>query len=302
MIDHQIYSAIAQFARSKKIPDELIRYFDQDGRWVGDRQNWRRSTVAKAKAGMRDAMLPSRRRTSRKRDGLHLLTSFDWTQSTPIQINYSAIAGSVLVCDSKKVNLRAPNLRTIGGDLLTCSDGNMHLPWLSEVGGDLDCRSTFELHAPRLKHVRGNLTVFQLTLPVLESVGKTLRIFWLHDSIAPRLQRVGRSLIGNTGSSFEAPELRTVGRNLTLRRIDDTISLPLLKEIGRSFRASRATIIRANQLKRVGKNIDSSAAEDFFRASLVVGGTWNAHPTAIRDWNLRQAAKRALRNQPWIDI
>jgi hypothetical protein len=302
MTDLSIITAITQFERTGIIPNELIQHFDQDGRWVGDRQNWRRSTFVTAKARMRDAILPSRRRTSRKRDGLHLLTSFLWIESTPIQINYSAVAGSILVCDSKKVNLKAPNLRTIGGDLLTCSDGNMHLPWLGEVGGNLNCRSTFGLHAPRLKHVRGNLTVFQLTLPVLKSVGKTLRIFWLYDSVAPRLRSVGGSLIGTIGSSFEAPKLITVGRNLTLRRIDDTISLPVLKEIGRSFLANRATIIKAERLKRVGKHIDSPEAEDFYRSTLVIGGKWNVHPHAIKKWVRRQSIKRLLGDTHTIDI
>ena len=300
MKQYQILKATKHYTISGEILDLLIPYFDQCGRWVGDSRCWKRRTVNAANIRMARASLPAARRTCRLRAGLCLLTSYVSSQSTPVMMPWCEVAGSIRV--SKHSSITAPNLRAVGGHIVTHTRSIVRLPNLREVGGCLSALFTSDLHAPRLKHVGGNLLVYGIKLPALETVGKRLLMRWTFEVSAPRLRSVGGNLDVHVAATLDAPNLRSVGGHLNMSRLTKKVSVPVLETIGGNFHAKATEVIVAHCLKRVGGSIDTSNARDFYQPNLESGEGWEMHWEAKILWERRQFVKRLLWDTPILEI
>ena len=300
MKQYEILKATKHYAHTGEIPEWLIPYFDQHGRWVGDSRSWKRRTVKTAAIRMAHASLPAVRRTCRLRAGLCLLTSYVSWQRTPVMMPWCEVSGSIRV--SKHVGITAPNLRAVGGHFVTHTRSIVRLPNLRLVGGSLSVLSTRELHAPRLKNVGGDLLICGYKLPALQTVGKRLWMRWTFDAKAPQLRSVGGSLDVHVASVFDAPNLRSVGGHFNMSRLTRKVSVPMLETIGGRFQAKAAEVIVAHHLIRVGGSIDTSNAREFYRPHLEFGEEWEMHWEAKIHWERRQAVKRLLRDTPDLEI
>jgi len=299
MKESGILKLTQQFEITGHIPDALIPYFAQDGRWIGDRRNWRRGVWHAAAKRMRRAILPATRRTSRTRTGRILLTSYVWREEYPALITYCEVMGSIDV--PTKAKIHAPNLRAIGGSLHTLTGAAVNLPQLRRVGGDLFAPSC-NLRAPRLKSVGGNMMVPEYGFPFLQTVGGNLVLKWPSGEIsAPKLAYVGGSLKMRLIRSFRAPVLHGIGQDLIIWGLIKRISVPVLETIRGTMMADQAAEIVAHRLKSVGGSIYSRDAKRFFRGNLIVGGKWHTHPEAIPWWRVNEVAKRALYD-PGIEL
>lgn len=300
MKQYEILKATKHYAHTGEILEWLIPFFDQHGRWVGDSRSWKRRTIKAAAIRMSQALLPAARRTCRQRAGLCLLTSYVSCEQTPVMIPWCEVAGSIRV--SKYVSITAPNLRAVGGHFVTQTRSLVRLPNLRTVGGGLSVLSTSELHAPRLQHVGGDLLVCGFELPALQTVGKRLWMRWTFEATAPQLRSVGGSLDVHVASCFDAPNLRFVGGHFNMSRLTRKVCVPLLETVGGRFQAKVAEVIVAFRLNHVGGSIDTSSAAKFYRPDLECNVSWDIHPGAKKSWEIRHAIKRALRNQPTLEI
>ena len=299
MTDSDILKHTLYFELTGVIREELIPFFDQHGRWLGERRSWRRSTHVTALKRMRGAFLPAQRRTSRCRAGLRLLTSLVWKHRSPLLITYCEVAGCVKV--AARVAIAAPSLRTIGRHMHTKTTAKVDLPQLRRIGGDLDLRASGEVRAPWLQQVGGKMLVSGFDFPALREVGGRLSILWTSRISAPRLRFVGGTLHAHAAVILEAPQLRFVGSDIAMGGVTDRVSVPLLTTVGGSFIAAEAEHIVAHCLQSVGGYILTCKAKRFYRTSVACGKDWYAHPEAVARWNVNQAARNVLR-QPDFEL
>lgn len=300
MKESEILKATLHFAKTGEISDDLIRFFDQTGRWHGDRRSWRHAVYATAKFRMRHARLPFARRTRRSRARLHLLTSFFWKENATAMIPYCEVAGSIII--AQNVDVVAPNLRALGGHFYAKTTLTIGLPYLRKVGGDFDVVATWRLHAPRLQHVAGKLQVQDFGLPALETVGGRLWMYWTKVARAPRLRSVGGSLYAHVASVFEAPRLQFVGGHFEVSDLTRRVAVPELEHVGGNFLAEGAEYLAAHRLRKVGFVLDTRSARDFHRTDLKFGVTWLIHPEAVERRRMRQAVRKLLREQTSMEI
>ena len=299
----EIYAlaAIHHYARTGEIQDVLVPFFRQTGRWVGDSRHWSKSTSRLGSSIMHEAVLPEKRRSSVNALGEPvLLTSFVWQKRRDVEIHWFEIRGSLKIKSLEAIS--AENLRSVGGDCYSCTDGEVNFPNLQRVGRDFDLQSTVRLHAPCLIEVGKSLMANHFDMPYLEIVGNRFSGYWSGDLYLPKLRQVGGSLDIAGPEKIVAASLRWVCYDLLLSHTTKVFCANVLEEVGGSLDARFAKIIRAPALRSVGDSLYTESAPDFYRPEfedLAFGGM---HPDAERRWRLRGAISAMMRDMPTIDI
>ena len=297
----RIRDASRTYSLTAEISDLLIPFFQQDGRWIGDRRSWRRSDYLVFRSYMELALLPADRRTTVNNLGENiLLTSFVWKSQGPVEIFWHRVNGSIKVKTIAPIAAR--NLRSVGGNFYATTTSDLDLPNLQQVGGDFEVMKTRKLHATRLLSVGGSALVTDFNLAGLESVGKRL---WMRNTRhvdAPRLRTVGGSLDAHGSETFVAPVLESVGRNLIVPDGTAALHLTKLRTVGASLDARDAIVFIAPKLRSVRGNLNTGSAADFDHPDLHVGQKWTMHPNAEVRLKMRLAAKRLMKAQPSLEI
>lgn len=293
MKQSKILKLTGKYLSTGIIDDSLIRFFCQDGQWIGDKIVWNYGTYVKALEQMQGAFLPASRRTLRCRAGSKLLTSFLWRQAAPANVPYCEVAGSVLV--PSRAVIRAHSLRHVGTHFYTQSNNTIRLPNLIGVGGSFHTSQSCNLHAPRLRAVEGDCSLIGHSPPSLEEVGGSFCIRWAFSCTSEKLKSVGGTLDLHKSTHVELPVLTSVGGNLVASDLAKRILLPALEHIGGDFFASGALFISARSLRSVGGRIDSSSAPDFWRPSVTCRGEWYMYPEDMERWERRQLVRNAIR-------
>lgn len=293
MKHYKILQLTGKYLSTGIIDDSLIRFFSQDGHWVGDKIGWNYGTYVKALERMQGAFLSASRRTSRCRAGLRLLTSFQWRESAPAYVPYCEVAGSVFVPSNAAI--RAPSLRSVGIHFYTRSNNIIQLPNLIRVGGSFHASKSCNLNAPRLRTVAGDCCVFGHSPPSLEEVGGKYCIRWSFSCTSAKLTSVGGTLDLHKSTHVDLPKLGSVGGHLVASDLAKRILVPALEHIGGDFYASGAEVISARKLRSVGGSIDSTSAPDFWRPNIMCGGEWYMYPDDMKRWHRREQARIALR-------
>ncbi len=296
-----ILTAIAHYARTGEIQDALIPYFRQSGRWVGDCRNWEKSTYRMASSIMHSAVLPESRRTALNDHGKPILrTSFHWRKRRDVEIPWFEINGSIKIKSLEKIS--APNLRSVGGYIYSCTDSKACFPKLLRVGGDLDFQGTHKLHAPQLAEVEGSLLVIECDLPNLEMVGNRFWGIWTGPLFVPKLRSVGGSFEIGMAESVIAPALEWVCFDIVITHLTTTFVANKLVEVGGSLHAGSATFFRAAALQHVGDALYTNSAPDFYRPEFEDLAHCEMHPDAERLWKMRAAVSKLMGDQPTMDI
>jgi len=281
-------------ARTGKIPDELVRYYDQDGKWGGDRLAWPTTTMRSLAQIMRGIVLPPRRRCRSENGRRILLTSLCWSGKDIQFADWNEIRGSVFIGPhSGFVN---PCLETICGSLTGASADKVSLPQLHSVAGHYGFKSTARLvETPLLRRVGGNLHVRGWNPLQLETVGGSLKIESVLHIKLPKLRQVGGSVLADDGEDFQAPCLEWIGGDFDTGFATKSVSLPQLREVGGSFTSVMAARIDAPRLRAVGGHAFTHSAPKFAPWGLRVGGTWRMHDHAKAFLERCQRARELLR-------
>jgi hypothetical protein len=293
MQQHEIIKHIRKYHSSGVIHDVLIPLFDQNGQWRGDQIRWQIDASPPLFEGMRKAFLPSSRRTSRRRSGTVLRTSFYWQGTEPVQTTYCGIDGSFVVDGNAMIC--AANLRHIGGHFISKTAERIYVPNLKTVGGRVGLMHSFLFNAPRLRHVAGNVMLAGYMPPALETVGGRLGVSWSFAFRAPNLKHVGGCLVPHKCTELVVPLLETVGCGLFVSHAARIIDAPKLRSVGGDFLAGLVGEIRARLLRSVSGDMDTGSAKGFYHPAIKVGGTWTVCPGAVEDWTRREAARQAMR-------
>jgi len=278
MKESEILKAAELFSRTGEIQDKLIPYFDQNGRWHGDRRNWRKSIFKTMRRHMKAALLPSERRTKLNGHGKPiLLTSFVVNTKSPVGIPWHRVIGSIKI--KSAVSIAAPILREVGGHFHTTTSLAVHLPRLRVVKGDFDAPWTWHLQIPQLQTVGGSLQVIDFNAPSLESVGNRLCMRWTQHACAPSLKSVGGNLFADDASFFAALCLQVVGRRLEAD-LAVIFRASKLQTVGLSLLATSAIHFVAPVLGYIGGDLIASVAIHFHNPGIKVRGKWSSHPKA----------------------
>ena len=301
MTEQIILTSIEHFNRTGKIQDVLVPFFRQSGRWVGDCRHWSKSTFRLASSIMHGAVLPEGRRTEVNAQGEAILcTSFDWRKRRDVEIPWFEVKGSIRIKSLETIS--ATNLRTVGGDCYSCTDGIVSFPSLQRVGGDFDFQSTVRLHAPSLIEVGKSLMANECSLPNLEAVGNRFSGYWSGELHLPKLRQVGGSLDIAGPEIFVAPALQWVCYDLILSNGTTVFCANMLEEVGGSLDARYASVFQAVALRDVGDSLHTEAAPDFYRPDFEDLVDWDMHPDAERRWRMRGAIRAMMRDLPTMEI
>jgi hypothetical protein len=297
-----IVQAIDHYTRTGEIQDTLVPYFTQNGRWFGNRRNWRKSMSKRAAILMANAFLHSSRRTALNTRGEPiLLTSFRWRRRRSVTIPWYEVRGAVSIKSLESIT--APNLRAVSGDFYSCTDEEVNLPNLTSIGGDLDMHETLNLHAPVLAEVGGGLFVAEPDLPRLNSVGKRLWVCWGSDLRLPCLRHVGGSFEVEGADRVFLPALQWVGFDLKVCYLTTVFSAPMLEAVGGTLEARSAKVFHAARLESVGDALFTESAMAYYRPDFDDGSLhWEMHPDARTRWQMREKVSHALGAQPPLDI
>lgn len=281
-------------ARSGKIPEELVRYFDRDGKWVGDRLAWPTTTIRSLAQIMRGIVLPPRRRSHSENGRRILLTSLCWSGKDILVADWHEIRGNVFIGPhSGFVN---PCLDKICGSLTGASADKVSLPQLCSVGGHYGFKSMARfVEISWLRHVGGNMHVRGWNPLNLETVGGSLKIESVLHVHLPKLRQVGGSVLADDGEDFQAPCLEVIGGDFDTGFSAKSVSLPQLRKVGGSFTAIMAVRIDAPRLREVGGHAFTHSAPDFAPWGLRVGCTWRMHDQAKAFLERCQRARELLR-------
>ncbi len=282
-----------QYETTGIIPDELIPFYDQNGKWRGDSISWVSTAPKAALKAIRESHLPESRRTATSRSGPILLTALFWRSKQPLTICYAEIKGSLIVSTSVKIH--AANLRRVGGHVIIRSSHKIYLPNLRTIGGKFECAKGFLLNAPRLREVGEACRLIGVVPPKLERVGGTMTSYWAFNWEAPCLKTVAGALLFHRAETVIAPMLEGVMGNLVVDSLTRKLTMPRLKYIGGDFLADNVTDLRAPLLRSIGGDMDTGSAVGFYHPDIRVGKSWKIHPTALNDWVIRQTARQALR-------
>lgn len=277
------------------IHDELIPYFDQNGRWLGDRCSWEHSVSVISRMRMRDAYLRRSRRTRRCRSGTILRTSFLWFKSTPALLTYCAIEGNVFI--PARATVHAPNLRDVVGRFYSRTNKAIFTPYLQNVGGDFDVSETCLVRADRLRHVKGSVFIFGSDLPSLTTVGGSLSVKWVFDFRYRKLKSIGGGCELRSAIDVVMPALKSIGGDILIGKAQ-RVQLSELEFIGGDFLAGCAEELHAPHLISVGGDINSESAVEFYRHTISCGGDWTMCPGDRDKWNIKRALL-AIRGIPF---
>ena len=299
--ESMINKSIDHYTRTAEIQDELIAFFTQNGRWCGDRRNWRKSFSKRAAYLMHHAVLPPCRRTAWNDKGEPiLLTSFHWRRRRPVAIPWFEVCGDIKIKSLDSIT--AMNLSSVAGYFYSSTDSDVCLPNLKWVGGDFDLHETLKLHVPVLTYVGGSLMICEPDLPSLETVGKRFWVCWASELRFPNLRYVGGSLEVEGAASVFLPVLEWVGFSLTLCHLTTVFSAPRLEAVGASLHAGSARIFHAARLKSVGDALFTESAMDYYQPDFDGSLHWEMHPDARSRWKMRELARLLTRAQAPIEI
>lgn len=291
----EIIQHIRNFSNSGVIPDELIPFYDQHGKWKGDRIRWRTPIPKSLLTSIRRSYLSESRRYGRSRGGAILLTSWYVRSEDESRIPFAEIRGSLIAHASWP--LQALTLRLIGGHFLGHTKHRIDLPNLVRVGGCFESPDAFCLHAPRLRTAGGWLKVAGAVPPKLQKVRGSLSTFWCFDFKAPRLLSVGGALIPHKAKSVDAPLLEYIGGGFLLGDTTKQINTPKLLTVGDDFYAGSAELIWAHRLRKVGGDLDTRSDPQFYHPAIRVTGEWFCNSAAIHYWVARTKALEALKGR-----
>ena len=293
MNQESIIRHIRSYVATGIIDDALIEYYDQNGNWCGDTIQWQQGTPHALLAEMKKSFLPARRRTGRSRLGTVLRTSLVRHGDDHLQTAFAEIHGSLIVPGNAAIH--APNLRRINGNFISSTTRKVDMPWLTEVNGSLELLQTFLLRLPRLRRVGGHCLIAGMHPPLLAFVGGRLGLYWSFDFRANCLTQVGGSLVLSKAGDIEVPALRSVGGGILLSHLARRFVAPQLGSVGGDFLAGSVECMQMPRLQTVGGDFDSGSARGYYDPRIRVEGDWTVCPGAIREWELRDAARRALR-------
>jgi len=288
---------IENYANTGHIHDELIPFYDQYGKWCGSPIFWFDAKKIPRLRIIKSSYLPPSRR--KDMHGTCLKTSFIWRGDEDVRMTYSEISGSLIV--EGNANIHASCLRHVGGSLISSTNKNVYLPNLNTVGSHFQIMKTFEVKVPRLRHVGGKTQILGQFPPRLETVGRSLGVYWCFRAESSCLRSVGDYLVLTKAETIRLPVLERIGGSFLLTLLVKFIDVPKLESIGGDFMAPCAEHIRARALRSIGGKVDSSSAKGFYNPLIKVGREWIAYPGEIEDWHRRDAARRALKCKPiWL--
>lgn len=284
---------IENYAATGHIHDELIPYYDQDGKWRGNPIVNIYTKAIPCLKGIKSSYLPSSRRTSREANGTRLKTSFVWKGDEDVRMIYSEISGNLTV--EGNANIHASCLRYVQGSLYSSTTKKVYLPSLHSVGSNFHLLKTFEVKVPRLRHIAGSAQILGQFPPRLETVGRSLGVYWCFRAESSCLRSVGDYICLTKAESLRLPELQRIGGGLLLTLLVKSIDVSKLESIGGDFLAPCAEQIRARALRNIGGSVDTRSAKGFYTPRIKVGGEWITYPGDVEDWHRREAARRALK-------
>jgi hypothetical protein len=189
----KVIQALEHFHSTGEIKKELLKGFDQNGKWRGV---WKSECIDEWTDKIKKHQLPLSSTIKNDRLGKkHLLTSYYIEEKSPctrkIEIEYLSIAGVLVAPKTREFS--APNLTHVGGkiDLPHCKKFQLSnlkivegflalnscpspsLPNLEKVKGTLDVYYAIDLHAPKLKEIE-YIKFQNLALPKREKLIKQL--------------------------------------------------------------------------------------------------------------------------------
>lgn len=297
MKQREIIHYMSKYVVTGVIDDALIEFFDQHGKWCGDTIAWETPVPHSLLEKMTDSYLPASRRAYCSRLGSVLRTSFVQGGDEHIHTKHAEIHGSFIARGNAAIH--APLLRRIGGNLVSNTTRKVEMPWLSVVGGRVELLQTFLLRITRLRHVGGDMLIAGTLPPMLVSVGGRLGVYWAFSFAAIRLRWIGGCLVLSKSEEIRVPKLHSVGGGILLCHLAQRIVAPQLRSVGGDFLAGSLEIIEAPLLRIVKGDFDSSSAKGFYHPGIKVEGEWTVFPGAIREWELRDAARKAIRGEPF---
>lgn len=296
MNQHQILKHIRHHASTGVIAEELLPFFDQNGKWRGDSINWMIPVEDSVTRRIEKSVVPASRRSFKTRIGTVLKTSFYWQRDAAPTITYCAINGSLVVTGNAPI--RAPSLRDIGGNLISPTAQIINLPCLTTVGGQVDLPTSFHLNAPRLRYVGRSMMIAGMQPPMLETVGGGLSAYWVFSFKASMLRHIGGCLVLPKAEKVQVPVLETVGGGILLTHLGQKFHAQKLQSVGGDFMAGSVIEIHTPRLRSVGGDLDTRCAKGFYHPRVQVGGEWTVFPGAIREWEIRGATLKAIRGDP----
>lgn len=304
-MSHQPQTNIRKLARTARrtgqIPAELVRNFDQDGKWIGDRRAWPISTVRSIAQVMRGVFLPISQRSRTENGRRILLTSLNWDREAVLFADWHEIQGNVIL--GPRSGFVNQCLDTVLGSLTGVSVSKVELPQLYAVGRDFGFSSAAGLvKTPLLRHVGGALHVRDWNPLHLKTVGGSFSIWNVLDTILPNLLRVGHSIYGVGCQGFQAPILEEIGGNFYVDSSATSISIPKLRKVPGFFFALTATRIDAPRLSEVGDDAFTGFAPEFAPLSFHVGGIWHINEQARTMIALRLRARKILRGEGDLNL
>lgn len=295
MRQKEIIQHIQNFSHTGIISDELLPYYDQHGKWRGDKIRWWRPIPESLLTLIQRSHLPEARRFHRVRDRTILHTSWNVCSEKDSRIHFAAIRGSLIAHPSWP--LQAMSLRFVGGHFLGHTKHRIEIPNLVRVGGSFETPDAFCLHAPRLRSVGGWLKVAGTVPTKLQSVGGSLSTFACFEFKAPMLLFVGGALIPHKARSVDAPLLENIGGGILLSDTTKRINVPHLQTVGDDFYADSAELIWAHRLRKVGGDLDTRSDPKFYHPAIRVTGEWFCNSAAIHYWVARTKALEALKGR-----
>jgi hypothetical protein len=284
---------IENYAATGHIHDELIPYYDQDGKWRGNPIVNIYTKAMPCLKVIKSSHLPPSRRTSKEAHGTRLKTSFVWKGCGNVRMTYSEISGNMTV--EGNANIHASCLRYVRGSLYSSTTEKVYLPSLHSVGSNFQFMKTFELKIPRLRHIAGSAQILGQFPPRLETVGRSLGVYWCFRAESSYLRSVGDYICLTKAESIRLPELQRIGGSLLLTLLVKSIDVPKLESIGGDFMAPCAEHIRARALQSISGSVDTSSAKGFYNPRIRVGGEWTTYPGDVEDWHRRDVARKALK-------
>lgn len=291
-----LISHIEDYVATGHIHDELIPFYDQHGKWCGAPIIWPYTKSIPHLQIIKASYLPPSRRMLKDMHGARLRTSFIWRGDKDVRMKYSEISGSLIV--EGNANIHASCLRHVGGNLISSTNKNVYLPNLNTVGSHFQIMKTFGVKVPRLRHVGGRAQMLGYFPPRLETVGKSLGVYWCFKAESSCLRRVGDYLVLTKAEAIRLPVLESIGGSFLLTILVKSIDVPKLESIGGDFMAPCAEHIRARALQSISGSVDTSSAKRFYNPSIRVGGEWITYPGDVEDWHLRDLARKAMKCKP----
>jgi hypothetical protein len=292
-----ILKLIQQYQRTGRIADSLIPYFDQDGKWRGDRKRFPKSTFTIARRIMAKAVLPLQRRSHCVNGRRILRTSFVWTREcTTVIADWHEIQGSLIL--GCMAGFDGTNLELIGGHLLTDLSARLDCPKLETIRGEHDSLRSREIEIPNLRHVGGSMRTTNRNFSKLETVGGDLMIQHSADVDFPQLLSVGGDLNATDCTIFAAAKLERVGTSPKFEATDQSTRAPLPATPTGAMNLMSAKSIKAPALVLVTGDLDTRSATAFAPRKLRVGGSWTMPENARALMRANKKAVEALRENP----